>query len=579
MANRHGVHFWECFELTLQADKEYENPFKEVQLSAEFKDPAGVSIVVPGFWDGDKTWKIRFSPTREGEWSYNTYCSAVEDRGLNGKSGTILVSPWSQADLSNNPLRKGFIRVHSSGRYFEHADGTPFYWMGEASWALHTKRAGVNGPFLEYLEDRKKKKFTVIVMTVGHPASTEQEEETSSYYFGGAEVYLNEGGAPYSGKGYERINPLYFKYLDQKIQMINEAGIVPALTGMWGQEFPVMGVAITQEYWRYIVARYAAYNVFWVIAAEYYYYPDLEAWRAVGREIKRVDPYGHPITLHSDAPLSSGRHFQDHDEWFDFSMIQVGHRYTFRSFIASIPMSDYCRKRAKPSIMQGSLYEDHGSADLESEGHLQRFTDRDVRYAAYVSLLQGCIGQTYGGHGIWNFFTEGMSWQSAGDYWPRVGTPKPWKEALQLPGAVQMQHVRAVMESLTWWKLEPHPELVTVGFGIEAYCAAIPGLEYMIYVTGKCRIRVMLPPGIERYEAKWFNPRIGEWLKITEQFIKANHSFDQLWTTPLTPDDNDWVLVLKRIMPHKTALKQLVSGVSKFSGAMVGDADRSVTIE
>ena len=39
------------------------NPF-DVELSGEFTGPGGVRITVPGFYDGDNTWKIRFAPEK-----------------------------------------------------------------------------------------------------------------------------------------------------------------------------------------------------------------------------------------------------------------------------------------------------------------------------------------------------------------------------------------------------------------------------------------------------------------------------------------------------------------------------------
>eukprot|EP01044_Picomonas_judraskeda_P014656 COSAG03_NODE_2358_length_2849_cov_4798.631732_5_plen_170_part_01 len=36
----------------------------------------------------------------------------------------------------DNPLFKhGFLRPHSSGRFLEHTDGTPFYWLGDTHWS------------------------------------------------------------------------------------------------------------------------------------------------------------------------------------------------------------------------------------------------------------------------------------------------------------------------------------------------------------------------------------------------------------------------------------------------------------
>ena len=66
------------------------NPF-DVELAGEFTGPGGARLTVPGFYDGDGVWKLRFSPTRLGEWSLRT-TSSLE--ALNGKieNGILCVS-------------------------------------------------------------------------------------------------------------------------------------------------------------------------------------------------------------------------------------------------------------------------------------------------------------------------------------------------------------------------------------------------------------------------------------------------------------------------------------------------------
>jgi len=43
-------------------------------------------ITVPGFWDGENTFKVRFSPPTIGQWNYRTTSSQP---GLNGRTGSF----------------------------------------------------------------------------------------------------------------------------------------------------------------------------------------------------------------------------------------------------------------------------------------------------------------------------------------------------------------------------------------------------------------------------------------------------------------------------------------------------------
>src|SRR5690606_10352678 len=89
-------------ELTFSSTQQYLNPFdaNEVDFSAKFTGPNSQSINVIGFWDGDNTWKIRFSAPLPGLWSYTTRCTNDNDDGLDGKSGSFNVLSAN----SDNPI-------------------------------------------------------------------------------------------------------------------------------------------------------------------------------------------------------------------------------------------------------------------------------------------------------------------------------------------------------------------------------------------------------------------------------------------------------------------------------------------
>jgi len=74
------------------------NPF-DVELAADFTGPDGARLRVPEFYDGDGVWKIRFSPTQVGEWSFLTTSSLG---ALNGKSESgIVCVPNRHPNFSN----------------------------------------------------------------------------------------------------------------------------------------------------------------------------------------------------------------------------------------------------------------------------------------------------------------------------------------------------------------------------------------------------------------------------------------------------------------------------------------------
>ena len=73
---------WRELELTLTAANDHPNAYTEVEVWADFVHDSGATLRRPAFWDGGRTWKIRFaSPNATGRWMWRSF-SSVEDAGL-----------------------------------------------------------------------------------------------------------------------------------------------------------------------------------------------------------------------------------------------------------------------------------------------------------------------------------------------------------------------------------------------------------------------------------------------------------------------------------------------------------------
>ncbi len=77
------------------------------------------------------------------------------------------------------------------------------------------------------------------------------------------------------------------------------------------------------------------------------------------------------------------------------------------------------------------------------------------RKFAYWSLFAGAHGHTYGCHDIWQFLGP--------DRAPITAAQTPWKAALDLPGAGQMRHARALLESRPFLIRVPDQSLLKLG--------------------------------------------------------------------------------------------------------------------
>jgi hypothetical protein len=132
---------YESIEMKLAVKAEYTNPYdaRQVRLDAVFTGPDGKEMTVPGFWDGEEAWRVRFTPSLEGEWNYRLVVKDVngESQSVGGKfnvtasdlHGWIQVGDWVNPDYS--------------ARYLVYQDGTPFYGVGHCD-ALNILIDGFN---------------------------------------------------------------------------------------------------------------------------------------------------------------------------------------------------------------------------------------------------------------------------------------------------------------------------------------------------------------------------------------------------------------------------------------------------
>ncbi len=126
--DRTEVPNYESIEFTLSVEAEYSNPYdaREIRLDGTFTAPDGIDITVPGFWDGASSWRLRFTPSQEGDWRYQLF--------ITDGNGTSLPSEGDFKVTASNLhgwLQVGdWINPDYSSQYLVHQDGTPFYGVG-----------------------------------------------------------------------------------------------------------------------------------------------------------------------------------------------------------------------------------------------------------------------------------------------------------------------------------------------------------------------------------------------------------------------------------------------------------------
>jgi hypothetical protein len=418
------------------------------------------------------------------------------------------------------------LKVSENRRFLVHADGTPFFYLGDTGWAVIQR---LNREEIErYLRDRAEKRFTVI-QTVGISE------------FDGLTVPNADGELPFLDQDPTRPNDAYFRHIDFIAERAAALGLHLALLPTWGDKVgPVgwgTGPAVftpqnAETYGRYLGARYRDAPIIWVIGGDRT--PKEEAhfatWRALASGLDAGDGGQHLMTFHPQGRQSSSASFHG-DDWLDFNMIQSGHRHRdFPNY--EMIARDYALAPTKPIFDGEPCYEDHPVVD--GEGY---FDDYDSRRAAYWALFAGAFGHTYGANGIFQCWTSGTE--------DRFGVRRSWQEALALPGAGQLRHARALLESRPFVERIPDQSLLVgdPGGGADHRRAtrATDGSYAFVYSpTGLPLVVDLAALGVERVVAHWFDPRDGSARKAG-QFAAAG---TEVFTPPSNGRGNDWILVL-----------------------------------
>ena len=114
---------WVAEELEFIAAQKVRN-INETELDVIFTNRStGTEMIVPGFWDGDNSWKVRFAPTECGIWDYKTKTTG-KDIGINNMKGTLACNEY-KGELAI--YKHGFVRTEKDLKYFVCREFLPTY--------------------------------------------------------------------------------------------------------------------------------------------------------------------------------------------------------------------------------------------------------------------------------------------------------------------------------------------------------------------------------------------------------------------------------------------------------------------
>jgi hypothetical protein len=442
----------------------------------------------------------------------------------------------------HKPWDNGRLVVSENGRFLQHENGKPFFWQGDTGWLLFHK---LNRSEAErYLEDRRKKGFNVIQAMVLHTLPQKN-------IYGHSALIDNDPARPLTTLGNNPEDKLQYDYWDHVDFIIDKAaqkGIYIAMVPAWGSiaKDGYLTVRNAQQYGQWLAKRYGNKpNIIWINGGDIRPDSFIDVWRTLGMTLHQADP-NHLITFHPFGRTQSSTWFHN-ASWLDFNMFQSGHRRYDQLRPTDdaaawkgednwkYVLEDYAKSPPKPTIDGEPSYENipQGLHD-PNEPYWQ---DRDVRRYAYWSVFAGAFGHTYGDNAVMQMHKPDSG---TGDY----GVRNYWYQAINDPGAGQIQHLKSLILSRPFFERVFDPSLIASdnGTGYDYIIAARgTGYAFIYTYTGRTFDVSLGKITGKKVKASWYNPRNGKTKSAGCFENKGLHRFN-----PPGPkrQGNDWVLIL-----------------------------------
>jgi hypothetical protein len=513
---------FEIFEAAFPAAGNPANPYTAVTAEAILTRPDGGTWRIPLFWDGGRQWKLRVSPDLEGAWRFAIRSA---DAGLDGRKGRFECVMSSRAG--------GLI---AAGPHFARQNGARVWFLGDTAWGYFTDSPEDNhhrAQAEDYVRRRVGGGFSAI------HAMLLSEQGTG-----------NQAGPPFDDIRAERLNPAYWREVDERLAFANRQGLTVGLALAWGDKrgkepfawgrFPSREARL--RYARYIGARYGAYDVYFLLSGEWHAEISKRGGDAegvfhefveIGDALAAADPHRrlagiHPMTHHGSVREFAGA------RWMGFGDYQQNYNALHARALLS-------RYSGKPVVNgeYGYFLRDQDGDGVPDKSN--SYSAEDMRFATWDIAMAGAYVVT--GFGTTYFAGH----RDPGPFDPAAAKNREWE--------LQAAHVRKFFESLDYEELIPADDLLTCSEARQTdrraspgdsvrppaktwWAMAAAGRTYIIYVRGTtAELSLAFDSRPHRYRIRQFDPRTGEFTVLGA--IDGRGVFRYR-----APDAGDWAVVL-----------------------------------
>ena len=310
---------YETFELVFSGEPLLSD-WARVDLDAEFSC-GETTVTVPGFYDGDGHYVVRFLPLQAGHWQWRV-------RGaVSAEGGEVCEA----AEGHHGPVRA--VNTH-----FEYADGTRFAPFGTTVYALASQEDALVDRTLESLKDAPFNKIRMCVF----PKDYDYNHNEPPFYA----FEKKEDGS----WDVNRPSPVFWHRFEAILRRIAALGIQIDLIlfhpyDRWG--FSALPQGDNLIYLDYLLRRLSAWpDIWWSLANEYDLNMDrksLRDWEEIEEYVAAHDPVHHLLSNHNCMCF------------WDYTRPNVTHASIQTKALTEIPR--WIREYRKPVVIDECCYE------------------------------------------------------------------------------------------------------------------------------------------------------------------------------------------------------------------------------
>jgi hypothetical protein len=630
-----GVQQWRRWETSLTSQIDYfgangkGNPSRDLELDVTFTRCNVTSLVqykTQGFWyglaaDGSTLdshafrirgafppgvwqWEVTSCHKRDGAGAATPDCGG--DGGLKGQKGRFRVTMAKNGLLYSG----GFLQVAPAsppssgfGHYLTLNGQSRFFWLGDTAW--NSTLLMNEAQWESYIQNRSSPdvgmgaQFTAVQLATA-PLAAASVDTAGNPPFDRIDTSCPDApGACY------RMNPRFWKGVDDKIEYANQKGLVVFLAGF----IEPQQKSLTDDYSKVLTDPEEAKKLAQAVTARLYgnfvvFSPGFD--HKLSDNISIIDKVGagigddilgvtarHLVTNHSAGSTDVGDYtgLLHGKSWLDFELYQSGTsskatsicNRTLQDGSPDLKSNELCNltdraasmaetlfkagPKTKPAINGEASYV--GQEDLEHPNNPSYWDNHrpyQARQTAYLSLLSGAAGYSMGTCGVidwgkWN----GLAGCRSSLHWD-------WNDPDPAFTAKSMKLLRATFQSIFWERLKPQSGRIANQLAAPekrmalAYDGSSAFLAYLPHEDGKIWIDFRSPSKVSglwnadqwpsTWIATWVSPRslfseavVGT--KVSQgvfEFKKPTAHLCEL-TTPC--DAVDWVLkIVKKGAPQ-----------------------------